>query len=262
MRDLLFVSMVRWDTIWQRPQHIASGLSKYFRILYIDPVAYSILGALRNHLFENRSRNFKPILRKINSNLLVYTPPPMIPFSEDYWWINEIIHRFLKNTLSKFNLLNNLKDPILYINSPFQLPVLKWFPHSLVCYDCMDQYDAFHKINGRRSKIIIQKEKELLSQIQVAFATSENLLRHISTQNKNVYLVQNGVSDLFIDYSSRSHSTTPSDFPNGNGPVIGYIGAISNWFDINAIRILAESHPNWRFVIIGPVLIDVELINV
>ncbi len=71
MKSLLFLSMVRWETIWQRPQHLAIELSKYFRIFYVDPVAYSFYGAVRNHLRGDRTRNFRPQLREINNNLVV-----------------------------------------------------------------------------------------------------------------------------------------------------------------------------------------------
>lgn len=46
-----------------------------------------------------------------------------------------------------------------------------------------------------------------------------------------------------------------------NGPVVGYMGAISQWFDLEAIRILAEKHPDWRFVLLGPVQIDIRSVQ-
>lgn len=256
MRDLLFLSMVRWDTIWQRPQHLAIELSKYFRILYVDPVAYSFPGAIRNHIFGDHSRNFRPLYREINNNLLVYTPKPMIPCSEDFWFINEADHKFLWDSLLKLLSKIFFADPILYINSPFQLPILKRFPNSIACYDCMDQYEGFYKPMSRRRRLVLQKEEALLSQIRVIFATSENLERRFSEQNKNVHLIRNGVSKLFLDYG-REPSSQPNDFPSGRGPIVGYVGAISNWFDIKVIQILAEKHPDWRFVLIGPVNINV-----
>jgi glycosyltransferase involved in cell wall biosynthesis len=261
MKDLLFLSMVRWDTIYQRPQHLAMGLSKHFRILYVDPVAYSILGAIRNHLLGDGTRNYRPVLRLINDNLIVYTPAPMFHFSEDYWFINEINHKILWVFLSKLLAKYDFRDPIIYINSPYQLPLLKYFPRSLECYDCMDQYEAFYRLDSRRRQIIIQKEEQVISQVQVAFATSENLAHRISSRNTNVYLVQNGVNELFLNYANHIHSASPPDFPLGEGPVIGYIGVVSHWFDINAIRALAERHPDWRFVMLGPVMIKIDLLQ-
>ena len=253
MKDLLFLSTVRWDTIWQRPQHLAMGLSRYFRIIYVDPVAYSFLGAVQNHLRGDRTRNFRPTLREINDNLVAYTPAPMFPFSEDFWFINEINHNILWVALSKLLVKKGYKDPVLFINSPYQLPILKRLLRSSGCYDCMDLYEAFYKPESRRRRIIIQKEEEILSKTRVVFASSEKLVQHVSARNKNVHLVQNGVTELFLNYEKGSHTTPPPDFPPGDGPVIGYIGAISNWFDVNAIRVLAESHPSWRFVLLGPV---------
>jgi hypothetical protein len=258
MKDLIFLSMVRWETIKQRPQQLALELSKYFRILYIDPVAYSLLGAIRNHLIEDHSRNFRPLIRKINENLTIYTPPPLIPFSEDYWFINEIDHLILWKALSKILLKYNFNTPILYLNHPNQLPLIKYFSKSLLCYDSMDRYEAFFKPTSRRSICLIQKEAELLSMAQIVFATSENLANRILTQKIPVNLVRNGVSDLFLEYSIDSDLQVISDFPACVGPIIGYAGAISNWFDIDAIHILATKHSDWRFVLIGPVKININ----
>jgi glycosyltransferase involved in cell wall biosynthesis len=251
---LIFASMVRWDTIFQRPQQLALELSKFYKIIYIDPAAYSLLGAIRNRIFGDRSRNFFSRINEITPSLTVYTPPALFPFSEQYWWINLINHQILFWLYKKYWPELSSRKPVLYLNSPFQLPLVDLFPHSMVCYDCMDDYEHFFDPASRKRKNVREKEQELFVKTNLVFGTSLRIVNLKKKYFKDPILIRNGVSSHFLSFAKcQSKCDDIKDFPKEGTAVIGYIGVISKWFDAEAICLSAARHPDWQFILIGPV---------
>jgi len=90
-------------------------------------------------------------------------------------------------------------------------------------------------------------EQLMLKKSDLVVATSQLLYEKSIEKNDNSILVRNGTEfNLFYKLS-----------PNGkldhlrNKPIIGYYGAISEWFDISLVEYLARSKPDYNFVLIG-----------
>src|SRR5206468_2351160 len=69
-----------------------------------------------------------------------------------------------------------------------------------------------------------------------------------SALNSNCILIPNAVD---FDHFRSAASEPPEDLKQLQKPVIGYYGAISEWFDVDLIYDLATSRPNWNFFLIG-----------
>ncbi|MEG3072228.1 MAG: glycosyltransferase [Candidatus Syntrophopropionicum ammoniitolerans] len=54
---------------------------------------------------------------------------------------------------------------------------------------------------------------------------------------------------------------SPPELQTLQGPVVGYVGAISAWFDQEMLAAAAHAHPEWSFVLVGPVDTDVSLLD-
>jgi len=79
-------------------------------------------------------------------------------------------------------------------------------------------------------------------------ATSRSLYDKASLTARQVVYLPNATD---FDHFNRPTSVQPL---SGLGhPVIGYYGAISDWFDSDMIRVAAVSRPDWQFVLIGEV---------
>jgi len=77
------------------------------------------------------------------------------------------------------------------------------------------------------------------------------LQTHAQQANQNVLLVRNA-----CDYDHFAHVRTASGSDRANQtsnerPVIGYYGAIADWFDSKLVADLAERRPDWDFVLVG-----------
>jgi glycosyltransferase involved in cell wall biosynthesis len=75
------------------------------------------------------------------------------------------------------------------------------------------------------------------------------LAQHSAVGHKAV-LVRNAANHC--DFQAAAVSR---DHRNGSGKVktIGYVGALNFWFDTESVRLAALAHPEWRFLLIGPV---------
>jgi glycosyltransferase involved in cell wall biosynthesis len=153
-----------------------------------------------------------------------------------------------------------MQHPILWLTYPAHVPLVGAFNEKLVCYDCMDNYPAFYHPNTARARLATSQEQRLLAGADCVTTTALSLHRRLSAQHPHVYIVRNAVGEEFLAHSG-SRSTPPPDWPPGDGPVIGYMGAIAPWLDFEAVTQLAIRHPNWRIVFIGPSEIDLSSYN-
>jgi len=105
-----------------------------------------------------------------------------------------------------------------------------------VIYDCMDH------IAGFTTESRSDDERQLLANADLVVVTSSALEREARKHAKNVVVIRNG-----CDYEHFSKT------PRAGGPrkVIGYYGAISDWFDVALVAQLAKRHPEWDFLLIG-----------
>ena len=53
----------------------------------------------------------------------------------------------------------------------------------------------------------------------------------------------------------------PADCAELKGPVIGFFGLIADWVDLEVIRYLASSRPEWSFLLIGEVQTDTSALR-
>jgi glycosyltransferase involved in cell wall biosynthesis len=44
-------------------------------------------------------------------------------------------------------------------------------------------------------------------------------------------------------------------------PVVGFVGGLSQWVDLELVAFLARAHPTWSFVLIGPLGIDASAVR-
>jgi GT2 family glycosyltransferase len=131
---------------------------------------------------------------------------------------------------------------VAVVQSPFWWPVVKEAAASFgwpVVYDRMDLHAGFSTNHG----VVADQERELMARADLVVASSAVLEADARRYNRNVLLVRNG-----CDYRhfSRVRGRTP-----GARPVIGYYGAIADWFDTDLVADLAERRADWDFVLVG-----------
>ncbi len=226
--DIVCFSSTRWDFLWQRPQQLMSRLSDRHNILYVDhfqPCTAGTLGQV----------NYEYFLTRAKKNLHVFSPH----YATRTW---------LLNSLDKIYNEIGINRPALWVYYPTIVPALKFMEYSLLCYDCVDDFSKFSWSPALNNSL----EDSLIEKSDIIFVTSQRLMKLKKKSKQNPYLIPNGAD---VEHFSRAldHTTVcPQEIMMLNRPVIGFVGAIYEWIDLDLIQCLCRLRPHWSFVLVGP----------
>lgn len=229
--NILCFSHLRWDFVFQRPQHLLTRFAKIFNVFYLE-----------EPVFENISAPFlSKTLRE--ENLWVLTPHLPEGLSED-----EIIYK-QERLVGQFLNKQNAADFAFWYYTPMALQYSKTFTPAMVIYDCMDELSAF-KFAPPAIKIL---EKELFSKADVVFTGGHSLYEAKQDQHSNIFPFPSSIDKQHFE-KARTYKKSPKDQLEISRPRIGFFGVIDERFDVDLIAEMAEKRPDWQFILIGPVV--------
>ncbi len=165
-----------------------------------------------------------------------------------------------KDSLNKPQLLHLLQsdrelyltNPVLYIYHAYLYPKLKQWPKRKIIYDILDD-PAIHAEGdvrmgrGPNDNYLYYHEK-LLGEADIVITSSLKLHQQYRLKRPDILLVPNAVkaADFANGFAER-----PSDLPSEGKTIIGYYGAIAEWFDFDLMESAAKSRPQYQFVLMG-----------
>ena len=126
-----------------------------------------------------------------------------------------------------------------------------------IWYDILDRLDFFSLYDNDAE----HKHWEYVKNANIVTYTAQALKVYVADR-KDAILLSNGVNiEDFIVPVLEDLSKWPKSIIPGKKPIIGYYGAIEKWFDKELIKNLAQMHPDWNFIVIGQIGIDLSDIN-
>lgn len=259
-----------WDEYWRRRQHLMWHLSKYYKILFIEP-PLSFPNGL-NGPFKRRDCELDyrrkivgalrlKFLRKINSS--IFTWYFMLPF---HCWVTAKISflRPINHFISKHILLRMFKkfkidNPIVWVSQPYWL---EWISFDLlnklgrVMYDMADDYLLYPGLSKKSLEMIARNERVLLEKASRTFAVSEEIKSRKEKLSRNISVIPNGVD------ADKFRNCNGGKLKGYTTPIIGYMGNIApGLIDIPLVERLARFNANWSIVMIGSVNMDVSALK-
>lgn len=246
---ILYIAM-DWFWIKARPQQLAITLSEEHQIDY-----YCLRG-WRNAQQNNYSDHIETIGNELfyNKNLRIirkrYLPGQSKAIVQG---LNNLlfIHRELMG-LQKANQYD-----CVFITAP---PQMTYLPNKMkqnlpIYYDCMDDYSEFFPKQSDRARIL-HYESELVTTAKTVFTSSDYLKELMMKRNSitadKLVVVQNGVeTDDFQAVQVKDRAEVIPEAKDYKG-VIGYVGTIGSWFDIDSVREAAQQLPDYLFYMAGP----------
>lgn len=230
--DYVIWGVIDWHFRHQRPQQLALALaSTGRRVFYVSP-----------SLLDDERAGFKvEALGEANKlfqvNLFAKGAPEI--YSEAPA-INTIEH--LRKSIGELISWAGSGPIISMVEHPFWHDVASVLPNSRLVYDCMDHHEGF----DNNSECILKLERQLWAEAELTITTSEWLDQTIRPQSKRCALIRNaGDFDHFSTVPENSYRD-----PLGRR-VIGYYGAIAEWFDIDLVEAVANQHPECCVLLIG-----------
>jgi glycosyltransferase involved in cell wall biosynthesis len=128
-----------------------------------------------------------------------------------------------------------IDDAVVIVQLPSFWPRAKQLGWKVV-YDCMDLHAGF----TTTSREVLANEESLLREADLVVATSDVLAKR--AQRDDVLLLRNACDFEHFARTPKAHNARP---------VIGYYGAIAEWFDTDLVVALAKKRPDWDFLLVG-----------
>jgi len=262
-QDILIFALPRHDGQYESTSfNIAKELAKHNRVIYIDD-PYSIKDVVRNFSrpeIKRRFRFFIPFSLGISPweqegiRLNVLTLPPTIPINSLkpgalYNFFLKINTCIVGNRIARAIKKLGLKK-VIYINSfEFYYPNLtKYIKPVLNVYHCIDgmikPYTLRH--GPRLERILVQEADAVIS-------TSPELRRLKEQDNPKSYLIPNAANFSHSSQALSPETPVADELKQYPKPIIGYFGNIERRIDYTILEYIAKTHPEWSFVMVGPV---------
>jgi glycosyltransferase involved in cell wall biosynthesis len=226
--DLVCVSHLRWDFVFQRPQHLLTRAARERRVFYIE---------------EPQSTDEEPIMaaHMIEPSLIVATP--QVPASMPRAARNALQARLIADFLAA----QQVTEYVLWVYTPMALEFTHHLAPRAVIYDCMDELSAF----AGAPPELISFEQRLFATADVVFTGGHTLYEAKRAMHPNVHAFPSSV-DVPHFARARRGPIEPADQAALPHPRIGFFGVIDERMDYDLLQGVAAARPAWHLVMIGP----------
>lgn len=225
--DLLCFSHLRWNFVYQRPQHLMSRFAKHARVFFFEEAVFDAPSQY-NEIFEDPE-----------TGVCVVTPH----ITHDA----ENRTEALRHLLQIFMASMRIKDHISWYYTPLSLEFSDHLKSALIVYDCMDELSSFKFA----PPAIKNWEQKLFAKADIVFTGGMHLYEAKKNFHSNIFGIPSGIDvDHFI--KARKFAKDPDDQAAIPHPRIGFYGVVDERFNIELLRSVADKSPDWHFIIIGP----------
>lgn len=227
--DLIVYSHLRWDFVYQRPQHVLSRFgARGWNVLFVEePIA----GDRRLHLEE------------VATGVTVVRPE--LPAGLDAAAREREVRQLLERELR----LRRVHRPVLWFYTPMAVPLADTSTARAVVYDCMDELSAF----AGADPLMREREAKLLARADLVFTGGRSLYEAKRARHDATYCFPSSV-DVAHYSRAREWKDERPDQAAIPRPRLGYFGVIDERFDVGLLDGMAAQAPGWSFVVIGPVV--------
>lgn len=257
-QDIICISSIDWDFIWQGHQEIMSTLARNGnRVLFIENTGARTPGIRDLGRIKKRLKNWFKGVKGIHEeadNLYVFSPIVLpFPYFMAARWVNR--HQIL-SVLDKWIKSVNFTNPVVWIflPTPLSIDILDALAKKLVVYYCIDSFSA----SSNAAKKIAKFEARLLKKSDLVFTTSRALYEHCAAINGHVSRFSFGVNFEQFEKARLNSGSIPEDIKHIKGRIIGYVGGVHKWVDQGLIKAVALERPDCDFVFVGPVQTNVS----
>ena len=225
--DLICFSHLRWNFVYQRPQHLLSRFAAKGRVFYIEEPVFA-------------SKPSRLVHTRGNSGVDV-----VVPHVADGDDVTEV----LRNLLNEFFVQQQIQNYALWFYTPMHLPWTRHLKPLAVVYDCMDELSAF---KGAPPELG-EREMELLRWADLVFTGGLSLYEAKRQQHHSIFAFPSSIDTPHFA-RARTLTTEPEDQAGIPGVRLGFFGVIDERMDLSLIASVAAARPNWHLVMIGPVV--------
>lgn len=226
--DLLCFSHLRWDFVYQRPQHLMSRFAAIQRVFFIE-----------ESIFDAMYARFDVTRREKN----LWQVQPHLP-ADAAWNTEFILRRLLSELLEDYRI----KEYMSWYYTPMAIGFTQQLHPLVTVYDCMDELSAFRGAPPE----LLARESELLKHADLVFTGGQSLYQAKAKRHPNVHAFPSSVDRAH--FGQARYCEEPEDQAHLPHPRLGFFGVIDERMDLDLIAAVADARPDWQLVIVGPVV--------
>jgi glycosyltransferase involved in cell wall biosynthesis len=232
MPDIVCMSHLRWDFVFQRPQHLLSRFSRHGRLFYFE----------EPYFYDGAEPRLEVTTRDGGNIYIVvaHLPHGLTPQESDARQIELLNAFFAERKLDRF---------VFWYYTPMAREITRHLKPVLTVYDCMDELSAFKGASPRLREL----EAELFQQADLVFTGGQSLYESKKDQHQEVYAFPSSIDKAHFA-QARQALAEPADQADIPHPRFGFYGVLDERFDIELLRGISALRPDWHFVMIGPVV--------
>ena len=228
---LICFSHLRWNFVFQRPQHLMSRYAATHEVLYWE-----------EPLIEAGEVAHLDVSRCARTNVITLTPVLRSGLSPQ----EEVGE--LKHLLDEFLVRCTVPD-IAWYYTPMMLPFSEHLAARCVVYDCMDELANFK----HAPPAILSLERDLIARADLVFTGGYSLYQAKKDRHENTHLFPSAVDVAHFSQPSDTLIPPPDQAELGR-PRLGFFGVIDERMDLDLLASVADARPEWSIIMIGPVV--------
>jgi UDP-galactopyranose mutase len=229
--DLLVFSHLRWDFVFQRPQHLITRFAKKRRVFFIEEPQFDEENCQTKYLQSSRQDNLQVIVPILPRNLAPENHTEAL---------TSILDQLIED--------EDIQDMSCWYYTPMAWPFSRHLKPASIVFDCMDELSAFKNPPAN----LLQWESELLKHADVVFTGGISLYEAKRHRHPNIHPFPSSIDQEHFKSARRENE--PEDQKSIPHPRLGFFGVIDERMDIELLRQIAELRPDWQFILIGPVV--------
>lgn len=224
--DLICLSHLRWDFVFQRPHHLMTRCAADRRVFFVEEPIYG----------EG------PPGMDLHRTGRVTVAVPHLPCGTN-------ADDGVRTLLNELIRTEDIRRYVLWYYTPMALGFTGHLTPEAIVYDCMDELSAFAHAPAE----LKHREAELLRRAHVMFTGGQSLYEAKRHAHANVHPFPSSV-DVAHFARARAIHGDPPDQAGIARPRLGFFGVIDERMDIDLIAGVAEARPGWQLVLLGPVV--------
>ncbi|NJC08660.1 glycosyltransferase family 1 protein [Polymorphobacter fuscus] len=227
---LLVLSHLRWDFVFQRPQHLLTRAARSCDVFFLE-----------EPIFEGEILSQRAFTRENGVTVVQPLVPNGTPEDKVTGHLGDLAESIADAATGR---------PVyLWYYTPMAYAFGSRVDADVVIFDKMDELSAFDFASPQLRAL----EAELLGQADVVFTGGASLQRAAAHRHGNIHCFPSSI-DVAHFGSARGGFPDPDDQADIAHPRVGFFGVIDERLDLSLIAEMAALRPHWQFVMVGPVV--------
>jgi UDP-galactopyranose mutase len=230
---LLCFSHLRWNFVFQRPQHLMNRFAREMNVIYWEePVD---IGPKDTAFLQVREAQDASDVRVVVPHL-----PEGMP--------DDAREAALKRLLDAH--VASIRGPLIaWYYTPMMLPFSRHLDVDATVFDAMDELSKFKFAPVK----LLELEQELIDRADVVFTGGSSLYEAKKDRHDNVHCFPSSVDRAHF-CKARARMFDPADQEDLPRPRLGFYGVIDERFDTDLLDKDAAMRPDRSFEMVGPVV--------